>query len=1245
MKKRMITAAGILALVIALLCGVITVAAAEDAVTVQFLSMENGIADLNVCVSAGDKLVDYAQLVIKTDAAGVALVPEATTDTAGNPRIEARGNDDGTMTVLVERADTSFAGIAGGDVLIPFRLSGTTNRQELNVQVSYILCYTDGSTAEGTVTAPVTITGNITSRLEAETDSVYWLYGNIESNKAGDGKEVGGVWDSTSPDAYRQSFDALAGGEELRKAGNPMMSFIVDVAEEGDYSLDVVFRGNQTAGSLEDFFVALCVDDVANSYVKAFCTGAHPTISGYNIANGTVHLTEGRHVIRVITMLSDTRTADVLYMKWLNVDFVDVKGPGVLTPVAPQWTHLNANQASTIVNFVTTTNTTLDGGYENIADWWANPLGGYRGDNYLKTSEGFTLDSLSKLGYFAYTVNVPADGFYDMQTYIRCNWSKTFNGSIIMIVDEEIHKFPAISPQSYVNSTKITDIIKWNAQNLSCYLTKGTHTIVVSGIIDQDQTISNWCDIGSLSVSGGITIEGVTQIAPQSISITKTGNTLVLENMVQNKYQFSVEGVTLAANENNSGLLVWRGEDIAAANGVYEFGTQSYVVNNLSAVDGTIKALGIAAKEQGDDIVARGFVMDANGKYYYSEVIDFKATTYASAVFAENADTSLVLARPTVAAMLNYFGKAQKLFGHAGNGYMDEIQIPTGIDLTYDASYRIALAATPEHFTSDTYRETIFHSLELEDNVYIKYIVPKGSKTSAPTLLIWEQDEAITLDNATRMPMGVNGSYYTASISGIAPKDMGKTFFVSIYDATTGKYSQLDAYSIHQYAGNMITKYAEDSSQAELVDLCKALLTYSYMAKNYFASLNADVVYVSNAGTVYNSGATAADATDWETALYKVKNGGTIYMDNYLMAADETWPAHTKSVTLQGSLNASAQTTLNINGPTTFGAVTLSLADSAEVYANGYKVTVSGDATVDANTANNAAPLIFGGAAAGSSHVTTTTDLTVLTGKWTGIYGGGGGSSAGAAPTVTTANLVVGGNVNTGLDISNHDLNNHIYGGSRRGAVGTINLTVGGSARAIQVHGGGSGISGADWCDFTETNVTIQDNVVLMGIHGGNNFGAGSNKGCTINITVNGGTIDQIFGGHRNANARSESEWKLDLNGDGDTSDSSTVNLIGNINITLNGGSITRRVYGGSYNNTSSTGKHVYGTITLCLNEGADFTGSYGYTEDFFAGSRYCTDTTKFADEVKVIIYGSEAAKDKFSNDVNTAGTTVQTLS
>ena len=360
------------------------------------------------------------------------------------------------------------------------------------------------------------ISGVTTSRLEAESDSIYWRYTAVEAGAVSNA--VGGVQPGNV--ANMQSYEALVGGAELKKTEHPMMSFIVDVKTEGDYTLDVAYRAGLKTGTINDYFIVVGVDD--ESYTKTSYVGAHPDNDKWSLGQATVHLTAGRHTIRFITMVSDTM-CDTLYTNWINIDYVDVTGGNKVTAVAPEWTHLPSGDATYYNKFSTPNSTWLAGKAEEkgyaLKSWWNGVLGGYSGDGSVIsngiTTENFTIYELAKLGYFSYTVEVPADGFYDLQTYILCGNSDTFksfsnkrNGHIMLAVDGAVNWFPAEFGYCELN---------WNAQNLPVYLTEGTHVLTVSGIIGDLGTCSqDWCDMGALSVSGGITL-AETQIDPLSL--------------------------------------------------------------------------------------------------------------------------------------------------------------------------------------------------------------------------------------------------------------------------------------------------------------------------------------------------------------------------------------------------------------------------------------------------------------------------------------------------------------------------------------------------------------------------------------------------------------------------------------------------------------------------------------------------------------------------------------------------------
>ena len=109
-------------------------------------------------------------------------------------------------------------------------------------------------------------------------------------------------------------------------------------------------------------------------------------------------------------------------------------------------------------------------------------------------------------------------------------------------------------------------------------------------------------------------------------------------------------------------------------------------------------------------------------------------------------------------------------------------------------------------------------------------------------------------------------------------------------------------------------------------------------------------------------------------------------------------------------------------------------------------------------------------------------------------------------------------------------------------------------------------------------------------------------------FTLSGGKFEQIFGG------------------------SSDASIKGNARINILGGTVTRRIYGGCYNELTMGGSclsqyHVSGDTTLFLSAGADV--KFGSFNDYgiFACSRY---ESHFADENSTVIFEDLEAEYKF---------------
>ena len=297
-----------------------------------------------------------------------------------------------------------------------------------------------------------------------------------------------------------------------------------------------------------------------------------------------------------------------------------------------------------------------------------------------------------------------------------------------------------------------------------------------------------------------------------------------------------------------------------------------------------------------------------------------------------------------------------------------------------------------------------------------------------------------------------------------------------------------------------------------------------------------------------------------------------------------------KTVTITGgTLNLSEISELQLLGNVIFEDMTL-VVDSNSIYANGNELVVSEDVTFDGTV-----DAIYGG---GKSNATWSTNLTLLSGNYKEIYGG---SNSGIIFGDTL--VVVGGEVNADIDVADHNLKNRVYGGGYNDLInGNTYVTIKDSAQTSVVYGGGNG---------TDSNV---QGTCHVNVTGGNVMGyyGGSYQGTVCNTVVNmtAGKAEQIFGGCELAS------------------------MTGNVDVTITGGTISRRIYGGCYNEYTDGGwkssHHINGNVYLTIGPNANI--NYSSTESdrgVFGGSRY---KSGFSDE-KVTLILLDGCKDVSGRD------------
>lgn len=334
-----------------------------------------------------------------------------------------------------------------------------------------------------------------------------------------------------------------------------------------------------------------------------------------------------------------------------------------------------------------------------------------------------------------------------------------------------------------------------------------------------------------------------------------------------------------------------------------------------------------------------------------------------------------------------------------------------------------------------------------------------------------------------------------------------------------------------------------------------------------------------------------AKYSDLNTAIQNTPDGGTITVKGtYNMPSGYNWTPHGKSVTVTGgTFNASSVSTLNIRDSVTFKDT--SLKWSGTVYANGNALRVDSDVTVTGTVS-----AIYGG---GSGTTVESTSLTLLSGNYLKIYGG----SLDGKVTGDT-NVYVGGSANSACDAASHSATYVIYGGGVRDKInGNTNLTVADGMKANYIFGGSTG-TGAKINGTAYLNAT---GGTVMSI-----YGAGNDVDCVANTvtTVTGGTFEQIFGGAQAAA------------------------VTGDVLLRIWGGTVTRRIYGGCYNEATRNGltinwgssRGVSGTIKLVLGSGANVTfTSSSDDKAVFACSRYKNDV----DGSALLYYSDTSAKNK----------------
>ena len=173
--------------------------------------------------------------------------------------------------------------------------------------------------------------------------------------------------------------------------------------------------------------------------------------------------------------------------------------------------------------------------------------------------------------------------------------------------------------------------------------------------------------------------------------------------------------------------------------------------------------------------------------------------------------------------------------------------------------------------------------------------------------------------------------------------------------------------------------------------------------------------------------------------------------------------------------------------------------------------------------------------------------------------------------------------------------------------VGTSNILIKDYPTIGDVYGGGWDIWEKTIGPSTQTtNITIDGCNTIKGVYGGGFRGdVGSSGTDSVNIEINGGNIDTVYGGGRGGPdpVRRVSDGK---EGDGASDINGSARVNGNINININGGNIGS-IYGGGCGAQGSEGADddcaaVYGNISITV--AGNVAGSVNVSDSIYGAGR-----------------------------------------
>lgn len=319
------------------------------------------------------------------------------------------------------------------------------------------------------------------SRLEAETygiqirtDKQYYDMPNCS------GKKTAGAFSID----YSKVQTAESTKTYYDKSNTSGVSFMLDVEKAGTYTI----KPGYYKSALRDGY-AMTVT-VNNKSVTTVPFVDANNSSGWNVGTVDLELDEGINTVRFSIVTREN--GSFISEGYVAFDYIDI--PSGVTGVLPNATRLEAEKSEYFYRYYESS----DGLVRDFPDL-------AKAANI--TIDTVTIDNMPKVPGFAYTVEVPKNGYYNIDAHFRSEyiWSETpYN--FVLFVDGQKYIKP------HARFTGNTYSYDDNNADLSVYLTAGTHILTLTTNLPSEAGGNYyWNDFDCMVVYGGMKAADVQQ--------------------------------------------------------------------------------------------------------------------------------------------------------------------------------------------------------------------------------------------------------------------------------------------------------------------------------------------------------------------------------------------------------------------------------------------------------------------------------------------------------------------------------------------------------------------------------------------------------------------------------------------------------------------------------------------------------------------------------------------------------------